>query len=162
MNESGQCDAGSCRTGRPATLRPVRERLDPVGPAGRAEQQHRLARRDEPLGATLAESAAWLFQLECAEHLLAEVAVFAGGIFLFRPGHWRHPSRTGCARSAAIPQIAGILIHNSATSPAFCGGSPILGGASSSPGCLMHHPRISLLSEEGSGPGPRVRNRGFR
>lgn len=73
--------------GHPAQTGP---RLDvPICPARRPQQQHRLAGRDQPLRPALPEGAAGLVEIERAEHLLAEVAIFTGGRFVLARSHCR-------------------------------------------------------------------------
>ena len=67
-----------------------------VGPARLAHQQHRLARRNEALGAVGAEGGAGLVELEGTEEVAAEEAIFTAGRF-------RHRSST--ALGHAIPLV---------------------------------------------------------
>lgn len=68
--------------GTPEGLAPVRLGGGGLGgPAGRPHQQDGLPGRHEALGAVGPEGGAGLLEVECAEEVLAEVAVLAGGRF---------------------------------------------------------------------------------
>src|SRR5215217_2398781 len=90
------------------------------GPAGGAHQKHRLAGRDEALGAVRPEGGAGLVQLEGAEEIFAEIAVLTGRrLWLAR--HEAHVCTDPGYASGPIPQIATSLKQLRHSFPASCG-----------------------------------------
>ncbi len=110
-----------------------------IRPARRPQQQDRLPRGNKPLGSRFPEAAAGLLEVHCAEHLLAEVAVFTTGRGGLAGGHWGHPSKSRPDRSDPIPQIAGKRISRTVNNPAIWD-MPLRHPGESCPGLALNRP----------------------